>query len=81
MRKSQIAIECAYRLPFSPTESYIITTRSKLVGEDLTDLCIEVPPFSLEEAKSLLQFNAKNAFVHSDLTVIERLLDILGYFP
>ena len=61
----------------------IITTRSKYVGEDLIDgeSCIDVPPFSIQEAESLLRLNAEDAFDHCDLSVIGRLLDILGYIP
>lgn len=61
----------------------IITTRSRHVGEDLIDgeSCIEVPPFSIQDAESLLQLNAKDAFNRCRPNVIRRLLDVLGYIP
>jgi len=62
--------------------SMIITTRSRHVGEDLSDgeSCIEVPPFSPEEAESLLRLTAKNTLNYPKLA-ISRLLEILGYIP
>lgn len=61
----------------------IITTRSRHVGEDLIDAesCIEVPPFSIQEAESLLRLNAEDAVNRCKPDVIRRLLDVLGYIP
>lgn len=61
----------------------IITIRSRHVGENLIDResCIDVPPFSIQEAESLLQLNTKDAFNYCKPDVIRRLLDILGYIP
>ncbi|KAF7502552.1 hypothetical protein GJ744_005491 [Endocarpon pusillum] len=61
----------------------INTTRSRHVGENLIDgeSCIEVPPFSIQEAESLLRLNAEDAVDRCKPAVIKRLLDILGYVP
>ena len=66
-----------------PKRLLIITTTSRHVGDDLIDgeSCIEVPPFSIQEAESLLRLNAKDAFDRCELSVIGRLLDVLGYIP
>lgn len=63
--------------------SLIITTRSRHVGEDLIDgeSCIEVPPFSIQEAESLLRLNAEDASNRSEKAVRRRLLDTLGHIP
>ena len=66
-----------------PKRLLIINTRSRHVGDDLIDgeSCIEVPPFSIQEAESLLRLNAEDAFDRCELSVIGRLLDVLGYIP
>ena len=63
--------------------SLIITTRSRHVGEDLVDgeSCIEIPPFSLQEAESLLQRKTNDILNNSEPSVSRKLLDILGYIP
>ena len=63
--------------------SIIITTRNRHLGEDLMDgeSCIEVLPFSIQEADSLLRLKAKEAYDRCEPAVIRRLLDILGYIP
>ena len=68
---------------FNSKRLLIITTRSRHVGEDLIhiELCIEVPPFSIQEAESLLRLNAEDAVDHCKPDVIRRLLDVLGYIP
>ena len=63
--------------------SIIITTRNRHLGENLIDgePCIEVLPFSIQEADSLLRLKAKEACDRCESAVIRRLLDILGYIP
>ena len=63
--------------------SLLITTRSKHVGESLSqsESCIEVPPFSLEEAKALLQFKASAMDDLSEPLDSQRLLNVLGFIP
>lgn len=63
--------------------SLIITTRNRHLGESLMDgePCIEVLPFSIQEADSLLRLKAKEACVRCKSAVIRRLLEILGYIP
>ncbi len=62
--------------------SLIITTRSRHVGDNLSngESCIEVPPFSPEKAEQLLRLNVKNTRDCPE-QVISKLLDILGYIP
>lgn len=40
-----------------------------------------MPPFSIQEAGSLLRLNAKDAFDLCEPAVVKRLLDILGCIP
>ncbi len=67
----------------NPQKSLLVTTRSRLVGQDLAhgELCVEVPPLSPQEAMDLLQLKAKGAVGSFDKYTTERLLDVLGYIP
>ena len=67
----------------NPQKSLLVTTRSRLVGQDLAhgELCVEVPPLSPQEAMDLLQLKAKGAVGSFDKYSTERLLDVLGYIP
>lgn len=64
-------------------KSLLITTRSRLVGQDLAhgELCVEVPPLSGQEAKALLRLKVKGSTSSSDISSTERLLDVLGCIP
>ena len=66
-----------------PQKSLLITTRSRLVGQDLAygELCIEVQPFSSQEAKDLLRLKMKGFADSFDVCSTERLLEALGYIP
>ena len=66
-----------------PQKSLLVTTRSRLVGEDLAlgELCVEVPKLSSQEAINLLQLKVKGAVGPFDEPGAIRLLDILGYNP
>ena len=67
----------------NPQKSLLVTTRSRLVGQDLAygELCVEVPPLSPQEAMDLLQLKAKGAVGSFDKYSTERLLGVLGYIP
>ncbi len=64
-------------------KSLLVTTRSRLAGEDLAhgELCVEVPPLSGQEAKALLRLKLKGSANSFDVSSIERLLDVLGFIP
>ena len=64
-------------------KSLLITTRSRLFGQDLThgELCVEVQPFSLQEAEILLRSKMKGVVGSFEVCSTERLLDILGCIP
>ena len=61
----------------------MVTTRNRHAGEVLIneELCIEVPPFSLQEAESLLQSKAQQALDRSEPSAPGRLLYILARIP
>ena len=63
-------------------KSLFVTTRSRHVGQDLAhgQACVEVPPFSFQEATDLLQLKAKGAVDPRDSS-IQKLLDVLGCIP
>ena len=67
----------------SSQKSLLVTTRSRPLGQDLAhgELCVEVHPFSLQEAKDLLQLKMKGAGASFEVYNTERLLDVLGYIP
>ena len=67
----------------NPQKSLHVTTRSRLVGQDLAhgEMCVEVPPLSPQEAMQLLELKAKGAVGSFDKHSTERLLDVLGYNP
>lgn len=67
----------------NPQKSLLITTRSRLIGQDLAygELCVEVPPLLSQEAIELLQLKLKGSASSFDICNIERLLDVLGYIP
>ena len=64
-------------------KSLLVTTRSRPLAQDLAhgELCVEVHPFSSQEAKDLLQLKMKGAGASFDVYNTERLLDVLGYIP
>ncbi|KAI9778144.1 MAG: hypothetical protein M1839_008353 [Geoglossum umbratile] len=63
--------------------SLIVTTRSRTLGEDLTngEPCIEIPTFTPQEARILLQSRATRMVDGRDESDVKRLLEILGYIP
>jgi hypothetical protein len=64
-------------------QSLVITSRNRQLGEDLShgERCIEILPFTLQEARALLQLRAgKIADSWSDLDS-ETLLEVLGCIP
>ncbi|KAI9774253.1 MAG: hypothetical protein M1840_004147, partial [Geoglossum simile] len=63
--------------------SLIVTTRSRTLGEDLTngEPCIEILPFAPKEARILLQSRAARMSDGQDESDVKRLLEILGYIP
>jgi len=67
----------------SAQKSILITSRSRVLGEDLAngEACVEAIAFSAQEAKDLLQLKLKGIDITLDMHSAERLLDILGYIP
>ena len=67
----------------NPQKSLLITTRSRLIGQDLAngELCVEVPALSHEEAKALLQLKLRGSAGSFDRHNTERFLDVLGSIP
>lgn len=67
----------------NPQKSLLVTTRDKRVGQDLAygELCVEVPPFSCQEARALLRSKVKGAADFFDVSSTERLLEVLGHIP
>ncbi len=67
----------------NPQKSLLVTTRSRLIGQDLAygELCVEVPPLSSQEAMELLQLKLKGSASSFDVFSTERLLDVLGSIP
>jgi len=67
----------------SAQKSILITSRSRVLGEDLAngESCVEAVPFSAQEAKNLLQLRLEGIDITLDMNSAERLLDILGYIP
>ncbi|KAI9758975.1 MAG: hypothetical protein M1840_003619 [Geoglossum simile] len=63
--------------------SLIVTTRSRTLGEDLTngEPCIEILPFAPKQARILLQSRAAKMADGQNESDMERLLEILGYIP
>ncbi|KAI9761267.1 MAG: hypothetical protein M1840_001991, partial [Geoglossum simile] len=63
--------------------SLIVTTRSRTLGEDLTngEPCIEILPFAPKEAIILLQSRVGRMADDQDESDVKRLLEILGYIP
>ena len=64
-------------------KSLLVTTRSRLIGQDLAhrELCVKVPPLSSQEAKALLRLKLKGSTSTFDVSSTERLLNILGSIP
>ena len=67
----------------NPQKLLLVTTRNKRVGQDLAhgELCVEVPPFSCQEARALLRSKVKGATDFFDVSSTERLLEVLGHIP
>ncbi|KAH0565091.1 hypothetical protein GP486_001509 [Trichoglossum hirsutum] len=67
----------------NPQHSLIVTTRSRTLGEDLTngEPSIEILPFAPQEARILLQSRAARMADGQDESDVKRLLEILGYIP
>ena len=68
----------------NPQKSLLVTTKSRLVGQDLAhgELCVEVPALSPQEAMELLRLKLKGSASSFDVSsTTERLLDVLGYIP
>lgn len=67
----------------SPQRLLIITTRSRHLGEDLVNgqLCVEISPFSSQEARDLLRSKLSEDIDLLDTSSLERLLDVLGHIP
>ena len=61
----------------------IVTTRNRSIGEDLINggPCLEVGPFSVEEAQHLLRSKARGVMDQSDTLKSEELVEILGGIP
>lgn len=61
----------------------IVTTQNRSIGEDLTngEPCLEVGPFSVEEAQGLLRFKARGAVDQSDALKLKELVEVLGRIP
>ena len=61
----------------------LITTRNRLVGEDLAPegSCVEVQQFAPQEASSLLYSEIKRDLVAPEVSGVDPLVDILGYIP
>ena len=61
----------------------IVTTRSKSLGMDLAygESCVEVKPFSSQEAENLLRLKLEGAAGSFDTLTTKRLLEILGCMP
>ena len=66
-----------------PSRLLIFTTRNRPLGTDLAngELCIEVPTFSPQEARELLQSKLERELGLLDMPNLETLLDVLGYIP
>ena len=67
----------------NPQKSLLVTTRNRLIGQDLAngELCVEVPALSDEEAKALLQLKLRGSASSLDRLNTERLLNVLGSIP
>jgi tetratricopeptide (TPR) repeat protein len=61
----------------------IITTRNRRLGEDLShgEPCINIPPFSFSEARSLLRSKGSDASANETDINIDKLLRVLGCIP
>lgn len=79
--ESQIAEYLPRRL--DPQRLLMITTRSRQVGEDLTngEPCINVPPLSMEEAKDLLRAKVTPDLGSLDTSDSDQLTGILECIP
>ena len=64
-------------------KSILITTRSKHLGMDLADgeSCIEVKPFTTQEAEDLLRSKLGGVVVSFDELAAQQLLETLGCIP
>jgi tetratricopeptide (TPR) repeat protein len=67
----------------SPQRLLIITTRNRHLGEELVkgELCVEISPFSSQEARELLRSKLREDIDLLDTSSLERLLDVLGHIP
>ena len=67
----------------SSKQSLIITTRNRQLGEDLShgERCIEIRPFTLPEARVLLQLRAGTIADSWSGSESETLLEVLGRIP
>jgi tetratricopeptide (TPR) repeat protein len=64
-------------------KSLLITTRRGNLGEDLSNgrKCVEVPPFSVQEARFLLQQRSNNLASGGESSESAKLVGILEYIP
>jgi len=67
----------------SPQRLLIITTRNRHLGEELVkgEICVEISPFSSQEARELLRSKLREDIDLLDTSSLERLLDVLGHIP
>ena len=65
------------------TRSMMVTTRNRDIGENLGEgeACIEVGPFSVEEAQALLRSKARRPIDGSDDGATQTLVEVLGRIP
>jgi tetratricopeptide (TPR) repeat protein len=67
----------------NPQRLLFITTRNRHLGEELVkgELCVEISPFSSQEARELLRSKLREDIDLLDTSSLERLLDVLGRIP
>jgi len=67
----------------SPQRLLIITTRNRHLGEELVkgEICVEISPFSSQEARELLRSKLREDIDLLDTSSLERLLNVLGHIP
>jgi len=65
------------------TRSMMVTTRNRDIGENLGEgeACIEVGPFSVDEAQVLLRSKARRPIDGSDDGATQTLVEVLGRIP
>jgi tetratricopeptide (TPR) repeat protein len=65
------------------TRSMMVTTRNRDIGENLGEgkACIEVGPFSVDEAQALLRSKARRPIDGSDDGATQTLVEVLGCIP